>query len=212
MRREQLRTMPAWVSNEAKDYKTRMRELSRSREFRAQFRDLTRQPLEVTERQLAELGLNTQGSTRAKTERLFRAIIRTTVAAEVPWVPETDEAEGVVVPEEEELRREQSDHERAYKTDAEPTGRDRQVTWPSDRGLPTISELPTGATGLHLPPLFTMASSLYEAAHTHQASHSALFGPILCQNRISRVKKMKIIFIYMGGIFHLVKRVQSHDF
>ena len=67
---------------------------------------------------------------------------------------------------------EQSDHERVYETDAEPTGRERQVTWPSDQGLPTISDLPTGATGLHShpPPLFTMASSRYEAAHTHQAS------------------------------------------
>ena len=146
-------------SAEAEGYKARMRELSRSREFRTQFRDLTRQPFEVTEQQLAELGLNTQVSTRAKTERLFRAIMRTIGAAEVPWVPETDEAERLV-------------HERACETDAEPTRPERQVTWPSDRGLLTISELPNGAMGLHShpPPLFTMASSRYEAAHTHQAS------------------------------------------
>ena len=95
------------ASKEAEEYKARMRELSRSRAFRAQFRDLSRQPMEVTEQQLAELGLNTQGNKRAKAERLFRAMISTVGAAGIPWVPETDEAEGVVVPEEEELQMEQ---------------------------------------------------------------------------------------------------------
>ena len=99
-------------------------------------------------------------------------MIRTVGVAEVPRVSETDVAEGVVVPEEEELRMELSDHERAYETDTEPTGRNGQVTWPSDRGLPTISELPTGATGLpsNPPPLFTMASSRQGVGHTSQAS------------------------------------------
>ena len=55
--------MPPRASREAEEYKARMRELSRNREFRAQFRDLSRQPVEVTEQQLAE--------------RLFRAVIRT---------------------------------------------------------------------------------------------------------------------------------------
>ena len=164
--------MPPKASREMEEHKEKMRELNRSRRFRAQFRDLSRQPVEVTEKQLAELGLNTQGSERAKAERLFRAVIRTVGVAEVPWVPETDEAEGVLVPEEDELRMELSDHERAYETDTEPTGRNGQVTWPSDRGLPTISELPTGATGLpsNPPPLFTMASSCQGAGHTSQAS------------------------------------------
>ena len=126
----------------------------------------------MTEQRLPELGLNIQGSKRAKAERLFRAVIRTVEAVEVPWVPETDEAEGVVVPDEEELRMELSDHERAYETHAEPTGRNGQVTWPSDRGLPMISELPTGAAGLpsNPPPLFIMASSRQGAGHTSQAS------------------------------------------
>ena len=167
-----MRTMPARASKEAEEYKARMRELSRSREFRAQFCDLLWQPTEVTEQRLAELGLNTRGSNRAKAERLFRAVIRTVGAAEVPWVPETDEAERVVVPEEEELRMEKSDHEPAYETDTESTGRNGQVTWPSDRGLPTTSKLPTGTTVLpsNPPPLFTMASSRQGAGHTSQAS------------------------------------------
>ena len=49
------------------------------------------------------MSLNTRGSHRAKAERLFRAVIRTIGAAEVPWFPETDEAEGLIVPEEDKL-------------------------------------------------------------------------------------------------------------
>ena len=98
------------TSVEVEKYKERMRALSRRRDFRALFRDITRQPTEETSQQLRELNLNTGGSGRARAERLFRAIIRTIGAAEVLWFPETDEADGMVVPEEEELIMEDSEY------------------------------------------------------------------------------------------------------
>ena len=51
---------------EVEKYKESMRELSRHRDFRARFRSIKKQEPEVTEQQLAELNLNTQGSWRAK--------------------------------------------------------------------------------------------------------------------------------------------------
>ena len=79
---------------EPKQYKKKMRELSKERNFRARFRDLMRQKTEEVEQQLSELGLNTYGSHRAKCERLFRGILRTVGAEDVPWYPDQDEAGG----------------------------------------------------------------------------------------------------------------------
>ena len=106
-----------------------------------------RQPAEETNQQLTELNLNTGGNGRARAEILFRAIIRTVGAAEVPWFPETDEADGVVVPEEEELLMEDSDHDWDDNTDAEQAPMQQQAPWSSDRGLPTASEMAAVAAG-----------------------------------------------------------------
>ena len=81
-------------------YKDKMRELSGERTFRARFRDVKRQTTEETEQQLSELGLNTNGSHRAKAERLFRGMLRVIGVADVPRYPDRDEAGEVTVPEE----------------------------------------------------------------------------------------------------------------
>ena len=103
-----------------------MRELSRYRDFRARLRSIKKQEPKVTEQQLAELNLNILGSERAKAERLFRAIIKTIGGAEVPWYPENDEAQGVVVPEEDELVMELSENEQGSETDTEHSRRQRR--------------------------------------------------------------------------------------
>ena len=59
------------TSVEAEKYKESMRELSRRRDFRARFRDITMQPAEETNQQLTELNLNTGGSGRFRAETLF---------------------------------------------------------------------------------------------------------------------------------------------
>ena len=135
------------TSMEARKYKESMRELSRQRDFRARFRDIMRQPAEETSQQLTELNLNTGGSETTRAERLFRVIIRTIGPVEVPWFPETNEADGVVVPEEEELLMGDSDHDWDYKTDAEQAPMQQQAPWPSDRGLPTASEMAAVTAG-----------------------------------------------------------------
>ena len=85
-------------SIEIRQCKDKMRELSRERTFRAWFRDVKRQTTEQTEQQLSELGLNTNGSHRAKAERLFRGMLRVIGMPDVPWYPDRDEAGGVTVP------------------------------------------------------------------------------------------------------------------
>ena len=104
---------------EVDKYKESMRELNRHRDFRARFRSIKKQEPEVTDQQLVELNLNIQGSGRAKAERLFRAIIKTIGGAEVPWYPENDEVQGVLVPEEDELVMEPSENEQGSETDTE---------------------------------------------------------------------------------------------
>ena len=121
---------------EVEKYKESMRELSRHRDFRARFRSIKNQEPEITDQQLAELNLNTQVSGRAKAERLFRAIIKTIGGVEVPWYPETDEAEGGVVAEEEELVMELSENEQGSETDAENSRKQRRGSWPINKGLP----------------------------------------------------------------------------
>ena len=132
------------TSIEAGKYEVHMRELSRRRDFRARFRDIIKQPAEETNQQLTELHLNTGGSGRARAERLFRAIIRTIGVAEVPWFSEPDEVVGVVEPEEEELLMEDSEYDWDDDTDVEQATMQQQapgITKPSDRGLPTASEM-----------------------------------------------------------------------
>ena len=104
---------------EVEKCKEGMRELSRHRDSRARFHSIKKPKPEVTDQQLAEMNFNTQGSGRAKAERLFRAIIKTIGGAEVPWYPENDEAQGVVVPEEDELVMEPSENEQGSETDTE---------------------------------------------------------------------------------------------
>ena len=65
--------MPA-ETIEIQQYKKKMRELSKERKFPARFREVTSQTTEQTERQLSKLELNTNGSHRAKAERLFRCM------------------------------------------------------------------------------------------------------------------------------------------
>ena len=101
--------MASRAASEASRYKEKMREISIIRGFRARYRNIVRLPVGEVERQLREINLNTQGSDRAKAEKVFRARIRMIGTAEVPWYPETDEAEGVVLPEEEELVMAQGD-------------------------------------------------------------------------------------------------------
>ena len=99
---------------------------------------------EQTERQLSELVLNTNGSHRAKAERLFRCMLRVIGVADVPWYPDRDEAVGVTMPEEEEWLMEQSDVE--SEVDTEQRSNIRPPVWPSNKGLPPISEKTTTVT------------------------------------------------------------------
>ena len=59
----------------------------------------------------------------------------------MPWFPETDEVDEVVVPKEEELIMEDSEYDWDDNTDAERATMQQQAPWPSDRGLPTASEM-----------------------------------------------------------------------
>ena len=135
--------MPA-ETIEIQQYKKKMRELSRERTFRARFREVTKQTTEQTERQLSELGLNTNGSHSSKAERLFRYMLRVIGVADVLWYPDRDEAGGVTVPEEEEWLMEQSDVK--SEVDTEQRSNMRPSVWPSNKGLPPISEKTTTVT------------------------------------------------------------------
>ena len=93
--------MAAKTVLEASQYEKRMKKLSSNREFRVRLHDIMRQPVGEVEQQLLKINLNTRGSNRAEAERLFRALLRMVGAAEVLWYPATDEADGVVLQEEE---------------------------------------------------------------------------------------------------------------
>ena len=129
--------MPA-EDMEIQQYKTRMRELSKERKFRARFRNVTRQTTEQVERQLSELQLNTHGIHRTKAERLFRDMLRVLGVANVPWYPERDEADEATLPEEEEWLIEPGDTESEIDTEQRPN--QRTTAWPSNGGLPPSSE------------------------------------------------------------------------
>ena len=129
--------MASRAASEASRYEEMIWEISRMRDFRARCRNIVRLPVREVERQLREINLNTQGSDRAKAERLFRARIRMIGTTEVPCYPETDEAEGVVLPEEEELVMAQSD-QGEYDTEEEWMSEQPHHPWPSNKGLPSI--------------------------------------------------------------------------
>ena len=158
--------MPA-KTIEIQQYKKKMRELSRERTFRARFREVTRQPPEQTERQLSELGLNTNGSHRAKAERLFRCMLRVIGVADVSWYPDRDEAGGMTVPEEEEWLMEQSDVE--SEVDREQRSNRRPPVWPSNKDFPPISEKTTTVTRNQ--PVQQLVNNSASASNTTNIQH-----------------------------------------
>ena len=157
---------------EVKQYKKKMREHRRERNFRARFRDVTRQTTEEVEQQLSELGFKTHGSHRAKGERLFRGILRTAGVADVPWYPDQDKAGGIAVPEAEEWLMEQSDRELESEAEREQRQRQQKVPWPSNRGLPPFEEETATANGTQTIQRLSnnMTSSTNIVNHPHQAA------------------------------------------
>ena len=145
---------------EVEKYKESMRELSRHRDFRARFRSIKKQEPRVTDQQLAELNLNTQGSGRAKAERLFRAIIKTIGGVELPWYPENDESQRIVVPEEDELVMEPSEIVQGSETDTENSRKQRRGSWPINKGLPSTLDIAAASGGVQnvVPPSGTTTS------------------------------------------------------
>ena len=63
------------------------------------------------------------------------------IGAEVPWYPENDEAQWVVVPQEDELVMEASEYEQGSETDTEHSRKQRRESWPINKGLPSTSDI-----------------------------------------------------------------------
>ena len=86
--------MKQTVASYEQYYQERMRVLSASRDHRGRFRSLMKKSSEEVDNDLKELRLSDRGSHRAKAERLFRGCLKTIGTADVPWLPEIDEAPG----------------------------------------------------------------------------------------------------------------------
>ena len=86
----------------------------------------------------------------------------------------------------------QNDHEQDYETDVNQTSRERQVTWPSDRRLPTIEEIMAAPTGLptNPAPLFTLASSRREMAHTSQSPATYMEAGLIPRISVREVRNL----------------------